>query len=570
MKYLLQPYTLLIAVMMILLISCGERETSKEAAELNIASLLSNVPGDTPYVLANTKRAPRSVSGKLLRIAAQGFENNINGPIVIMQDREAPGSKLVQAILAELQGKISPEGFESLGLQVNGHYLAYGLGLLPVVRIEIADQQKVRDLISRVEQRSGLKAPITEHAGHNYWRFDMEEVVGIMAVTNQYLIAALVPVRLESEYLPIVLGNKKTDQNLADTGDFQQLLNDNGFTGYGEGYIDFRRIVEIILGESKGINAAVWKALEAENLKQSPACINLLKDMTRSVPRIVFGTKELSEQRIRVQGIFETSSVVSSHLQKLATPVPGLGDESNAMVAFGLALNLPELRTAITSALQNIQQQGKDCEWIKQDELTKGLQATNMMLNPMFAGIKGTYIELNDLDLDEASLQPKSIDAQLMLATDDPRGIFGMLGMVSPQLAQLRLPNDGTAVKLPLEGVIPLSNVPPTYVAAKEKLLALSMGENAEQNVKESFNAKLVTPMPILEMSMNVDKYYKTIANIMEYTPNQFDGTSDEKAQILRQQLAAMKEIGKLYDRMSIQIIGTDKGLVFDEVIDLK
>ena len=570
MKYLIVPYTLLMAVMMLLMTSCGEREVPKEAEEQNALDLLSYVPADTPYVLTNSKRAPRSVSEKLLNIAALGFGNSNDSPMVMIQDEDEPGSKLVQAILAELEGKISPEGFESLGLRVNGRYLAYGLGLLPVVRIEIADQQKVRDFISRVELRSGMKAPVTEQAGHSYWRFDMHKFVGIMAVTDQYMIAALLPAKLESETLPIVLGNKKPDQSLADTGDFQKLLNNNGFTGYGEGYIDFRKIVEIFLGESKGMNAAVWKALEAEDLEQSPACINLLNELTRSVPRIVIGTKELSEQRIRVQGIFETSPGVSAHLQKLATPVPGLGDDSNAMVAFGLALNLPELRTAITSAIYNIQQQGKDCEWVKQDELTKGLQATNMMLNPIFAGIKGTYIELNDLDLDEKSLQPKSIDANLMLATDDPRGIFGMLGMVNPQLAQLRLPNDGSAVKLPLEGVIPLSDVPPTYVAAKEKLLALSIGENAQQRVEESLNASLVSPMPILEMSMDVDKYYKTVANIMENMPNQYDAAPDEKAQILHQQLVAMKEMGKLYDRMSITIIGTDKGLVLDEVIDLK
>ncbi len=571
MNYLRKPLTLLMAVMALLLISCGESDTPKEAQEQKASSLLSHVPADTPYVITNSKRVPRNVSEKLLKIAAQGFDSSINSFTLTMQDVEKPGpEKLVKALLDELKGKMSPEGLESLGLPVNGHYLAYGLGLLPVIRIEIADQQKVRDFISRVEQRSGMQAPLTEQAGHSYWRFDLEEVAGIMAVTDQHLIAALLPVKLELEYLPMVLGDKKPEQNLADAGSFQQLLNDNGFTGYGEGYIDFLRIVEIILGESNGVNAAVWNVLEAEELKQSPACTSLVKALANSVPRILIGTKELSEQRIVGQGIFETSSDVSAHLQKLAAPVPGLGGESSAMIAFGLGLNLPELRTAITSAIQSIQEQGKDCEWVKQDELTKGLQATNMMLNPMFAGIKGAYFELNDIDLDMANMQPTSVDADLMLATDDPRGIFAMLGMVSPQLAQLQLPNDGTAVKLPLEGMIPLPNVPPTYVAAKEKLLALSIGDKAEQSVKEAFNAKLVTPMPILDMSMDVDKYYAIIANVLENMSSKVDTTDDEAAEVLQQQFAAMKEAGKFYERVSVQIIGTEKGLIFDEVIELK
>lgn len=573
MKLFRKPQTLLLAVMALLLISCGESETpeeAKEVEEVKASGLLTHVPADTPYIFVNSRRSPRDVNEKMLKIAALSLDSAMSGLKLAKDEKDNSPLKLIYAMLGEFEGKLTPEGLESLGLPVDGQDLVYGLGLLPVMRVEISDQQKVRDFISRVEQRSGMKAPLTEQGGYSYRRFDLKEVAGIMAVTDNYLIAALLPAKLELEYLPMVLGDKKPEQNLADAGSFQQMLSDNGFTGYGEGYIDLARIVEIVLGESKGVNATVWNALETDGIKQSPACTTLVKELTNSVPRLLIGTTELTGQRIGIRSIFETSPAVSAHLQKLAAPVPGLGGANDAMISFGFGMNLPELRTAITSAIQAVQEQGKGCEWVKQDELTKSLQATNAMLNPMFAGIKGGYFKLNDLDLDEATMQPKMVDAQLMLATDDPRGIFGMVGMVSPQLAQLQLPNDGTAVQLPLEGVVPMQNVPPVYIAAKEKLLSLSIGERAEQSVTDAFNGKLATPAPILDISMDVGKYYTALGSIMENMTNQLNTGDEEAAEALRQQFAGMKEMGKYYERMSFQFIGTDKGLVIDQVIELK
>ena len=193
------------------LASCGDSKDKQEQAAVEAVAaseLLAYAPADTPYVFTNSRPFPRVITEKLLLNADAELEHAAEElqRAIDTESFDTPEEKqlmiLAQAIVAELQGKMSADGLASLGLLIDGRSLVYGMGVLPVIRTEIGDAQKVQDLITRVEQRSGMTAEQQQLGEQSYRRFDLEQLVGIMAVTDKHLIAALLPQRRKLSCCP--------------------------------------------------------------------------------------------------------------------------------------------------------------------------------------------------------------------------------------------------------------------------------------------------------------------------------------------------------------------------------
>ena len=558
------------AVLSAMLVACGNGD--KSATAVSQSDLLKYVPADSPYVFANSRPLPSELMDKLLLNAAVEFDQaskQIQASLDEQQQQQAESeklNKLLKAVLAELEGKISADGLASLGFPVSGKSLLYGLGALPVGWTEIADRQKVEALLSRIEQRSGMTAEQKVHGAINYRRFDLDEIVGVLAVSDNYLIAAVLPAGSETELLPAVLGEQMPETSLADSGAFQQMLNANGYAGYGDGYIDTVQFTDMALGDSTGINAQIWQALAAEPLELTPECSQLAKGLARSIPRWSFGFTEASAQVYKVKSVIETSPRIAEYLQKIAAPVPGLGLDNAAMFTLGMGVSMPEMRDGMRAALLDIQQRGKGCEWIDEQELTQMMQAMDMAFNPMISGLKGFYLLLEDLQFNDYSMQPEAIDAQLLLAVNDPRGVFAMMGMLNHQFTQLQVPSDGTPVLLPLDGMAPTA--PPTYVAIKDQALVFTTAADAVASSSNMFSAALATPAPVLAVSYNAAKLLNRAEKAAE-SVLQSMGDSPDAAEA-RQAYDSFRNSAQTYEQVSFLVNGTEKGLVIEQQVKLR
>jgi len=411
--------------------------------------------------------------------------------------------KLAHAFNAELEGKLTPEGLASLGFPLNGRSLVYGLGILPVSWIETLDPAKVDAFLDRVETRAGVKSQRATLGEIGYRRFDFGDLLGILAQKDGYLVAALVPGNSETELLPLVFGDRKPEKSLADTGEFKKFNARHGFLGYGEGYIDLVQLVEMGLGESQGINAQVLQALGAEPESVSPACRNLVRYMVQSVPRFGFGFTEAKADRYTMQAVVETSPAVADWLKRLPAPVPGLGSEG-LKALLGIVL---------------------------------------LMLNPMFAGIKGFDLAVDRVEVDPATGEPKSVDARFVLAAADPRGMFGMLAMLNPRLATLQIPADGTPVELPLKEVAPgappawvaikgealglFVSPPPAWVAIKGEALGLFVSPEAPKDVDKVLTTP-PEPSVLFSLSYNVEKLLQEVGPSLEQGIRTLEGEDAE------------------------------------------
>lgn len=560
---------LVAAALALSLASCGDgKDKQEQAAQEAVAesALLAYAPADTPYVFTNSRPFPRVLAEKILANANGDLEQADKElqQVIAEGEFDKPEEKqtlvLFQAILAELQGKMSADGLASLGLRIDGKSLIYGMGVLPVARTEIGDRQKVEDFVARVEQRSGMTAAQQKLGEQSYRRFDMAELVGIMAVTDEYLIAALLPAKAETDLLPLVLGDQLPSPSLAESDTFMQLIEDNGYLGFGDGYIDLVRFVEIALGESQGVNALIFSALDGVPAELSPACNKMVKSLVQSVPRITAGFTDVTDNGYSMRGVIETSADVAGRLEKTASPIPGLGIDTHAMLSLGLALNLTELREALKAGMLGVLEQGKGCEMVNEQELTQTMQGLDMMFNPMITGLKGFNLQVNDLVFDPQNLTPKSVDAQLLLGAEDPRSVSGMLGMLDPRFTQLQIPADGTPVALPLEDLAP--EAPVTHMAIQDKALVITTGGDPASKSSAAFSAPLASPTPMFALGYNGAKLLERLAAVEDQILQNMQGDEDMLAGY-----QTFKESSEVYGLISVKVTASGKGLVLDQKV---
>ncbi len=554
---------LLAGIAVAVLTACTDGNQSPEDAQKAAVkataefSLLDMVPADSPYVVAASRRMPEKLMEKLLKSSA----NDIDRVRVSIENSTGQGTddrliRLLQAMLSEFDGKMTPEGLKTLGLPVNGRMLAYGLGVLPVAWLEIEDPAKVEAMVERIEAKSGMKAEKRVRGKISYRRIPMDKLVAVLAVTDKWMIYAMLPAKSEQELLPFALGEELPKTSVLDTGRFRDFVEQRKFLGYGDGYIDLVRLADMFVGNAEGINATVLEAMGVTPGKLSPACVDFVKSQTRSVPLISVGFTELAENRYTITGAVETSPAVGGWLMKMAAAVPGVGIRSDAAFTAGMGLNLPQLRDGLKTLMRNFIENGKGCEMVDTQSLAQAMQGMDMMLNPMIAGIKGFNLEVTDLQVDPQTLSPEVVDSRLLVSSVDPKGIFGLLGMFNPQFAQLDIPADGTPVKLPMEALSPTA--PPAYAAIKGEFLVLSTGPGAPGDVTRMLEAPIAEVPPLLAFGYNPKKLFDSAAPTLQ---EMIASMSAEEAGELEAMYNSLKANAELYKYGDFRMLGTDSGI---------
>ena len=572
-------FSILFAIAFVALLVTG---CSQEPEVPVSAALLQHVPADTPYVFVTSQHLPDELRAKLGDHYAEQLAIQRSALLRMREQIEATQEAepimagagrifdVIDAVLAEFEGRTTAAEIRELGIEPVTRSVIYGLGLLPVIRVEIADADKLNSMLDRVEQRVGMSAARENLNGQDYRRFDLGEVDAVLSVTGSYAIAGLLPDALFERDLPMLLGQTHPATSLVNTGDIEALVERHGFSGYGEGFIKLDTLLEIAQGKAEGRNAEQMQVLSAEPMPIPAGCVGLSESLVAGMPRMVMGITEAADDVISVRGVWESNPGVAAYLQKLATPVPGVGGAYDGLLAFGMGMDLPQLRNAIDALIRQVIAAGAECEWVEPDKLQAVIPQLNLALGPMTAGIKGFNLRIDDLQLDPESLQPLEVRAGLLAAVDDPRGVFALGAMFNPALAALEVPNDGTLVELPQEiGLDP--SFPSVQVAIKDKALLLVAGAEAEQVSQPLLNAAVVEPPPLIAVDYGIHSLVQRFGAVGERAIERMREQGQvEMAQELDDQLAAFRLQSKLFDRLSVSMHASDQGLVMDQVMRLR
>ncbi len=567
---------LVVSSLVALLMACSQK------AEQMATELLDHVPAETPYVYVSGRKLPPRLAERMgdfyaAQLASQqasfaGMREQWESSAQASQmlDDVRPILQVVDALLKEFEGRDSAEKLRELGIEPVTRSVFYGIGVLPALRVEIADADRLNAMLDRVERRTGRSALRGELNGQAYRRIDLGAVDAVLAVTGQYAVAGLLPDALFDRDLPLLLGLELPTRSLSDSGAIQAIIERYDFTGYGEGFIRLDELLAVLQGRGEGRNAEAMQVLVSEPLPVPDACVQMTDALLAEMPRLVTGVSAADEQRLVSRSIWESSPDVASYLQALAAPVPGVGGTFDGLLMVGMGLDLPRLRTALEALLQEVIEAGRGCDWVDAATLQAAIPQLNLALGPMTAGIKGFNLLIEDLVIDRDTLEPRELHGGLLAAVDDPRGVFGLGAMFNPALATLRVPQDGTPVDLPLD--LGLGQATSSLkIAIQDKALLLLSGPHSAELAANLVQSTTSTPSPLLALDYGVYQLVERFGEVMELAAQRLEGQGEvETAEGIRDQLTGFRQQAALFERLQVAVFASEHGLVMDQVMELR
>ena len=142
---------------------------------------------------------------------------------------------VLDALLAEFEAEKPPLRCGELGIEPVARSVFYGIGILPAVRVEIADAARLNAMLDRVEVRSGLSVAHGQLGEQAYRRIGNGGVDLVLSVTPTRTIGRPVDRRAVRSSPAAAAGPAGAAQSLAASGEIEGLISRHGFTGYGEG-----------------------------------------------------------------------------------------------------------------------------------------------------------------------------------------------------------------------------------------------------------------------------------------------------------------------------------------------
>lgn len=529
------------------------------------------IPADSPYVIAGLKAMPAGVSTKLFDaldpIFAQA-QSDLKAQMANMGEAASEEDKLAKAILEELDGKLNAKGLESLGISTTPKFAIYGIGLMPVMRVELKDPAALKAAIGRVETKAGVKAPVLKSGDIEYYGKAEDGMHLVVAIQGNELIFGLTPETVAATTVPMILGTAKPDANAKDA--LVALGKANGYAGYGMGFVDNMKITEILLGDGKGLNAQVLEGMNAAGAgigAVDDVCKAEIKGLAGIAPRFVFGSKGISEKLWTTHFMVETRADIAKDLAGLAAPVPGLGSDSKSLMTFGFGLDVGKTLAFAKKKVGEVQAAPYKCMMLGgiNQTVTEMGMGLNQQLPPFVAQLRGLYVDLESADT--SSMPPKDIKAVAVLAADKPNDLFTMAKGMVPPLASVNLTPDGKPVALPAAelGIPPFVQAP--HAAMTDKGIAISVGAGQEAKLGPALSAKGGEPAPLFSFGYDVGAF---MGAVNKQTQAAMAGMPEEFRKQQEAQMKATMSISKLFGVVQSNITLGEKGLVIVQKLHLK
>lgn len=499
----------IIVLTMVLVAACGRGSDHARTP-------LAFVPADTPYVLANIDRVPGEVTEAwlaLLEPLGEGMRESVARARERMTARAGEDDMRIMLALLELaESTLSVEGWRRIGMRTDALAAIYGVGVVPVLRLELADPDAFRGFVAEVEQRAEVTAPTAEIQGQSYWRFQFGSDDGdapalILAVQDQHLVLTL-DFGAEVSDLGSLLGLRAPARSLADSGELAQVNRQLGLGPHGTLLVDSRRLVASLLDDRGPLGRML--ADDAQTL--SDECRREFEGLAEIMPRFVSGYTRFDASGMVSDSVLELRSDLAQGLMPLAAPVPGLGRvDEQAVVDFGFSMKLDKLAEFIQAQVSAIRAAPYACEHLV--ELNDSARQIGQQLAGLYmaAGwFTGLRVALTGIDWPEDAETPIDIEGAIVLASPSPSGLIGMVRGFVPALADLDLSIDAPPQRIdPSQfgaGMVP-EQTPPVFAAVRERALGLGFGQNAAERLPGLLTEPPGDPLPLLYMGYDGATY---------------------------------------------------------------
>lgn len=416
--------------------------TQEEAPKNNAAPMLKYIPADSPYFMATREAMPeQDAFDRYQRMQPKAsIESSLDELRETLPEIDDEVMHSLMTVLIAMSDELvdveTLDDVHALGLKMNPQAALYGLGVLPVLRMQLQDEDAFRETLQRILTKADINLSTATTNDTEYWVLTPEgPVKAILAIDDQQLLVSVVPQNASDELLAQVLGNTLPDSSIGDTDALAELEKRHGFTPYGAGKIDSSRLLNELSTPTHSGTQALMEAVDAEQLDLS-ACQADIDRITNRFPGLVMGSRENDLDRMEMNLILETDEDIVSDLRTLTTQVPGLGS-TEGMASYGLGLNMPLLVQTVQKYAQEVRQNPFSCDELQ--DLNSSWNEINMAINnpiTMMIGqsLSGFRARINSLTMTDGE---PTMTGLLTLASQNPLSLLSAASSFAPELGTL-------------------------------------------------------------------------------------------------------------------------------------
>jgi len=562
---------ILIAGIALLFTACNRESDQASAVKENTNVLLAYAPADTAYVFANLEPTPAEITDAYIA-RFQPVLDVLSSKLTEFQADYDAGNyqdnmmaKLATAVLDELGGSMSSDNLENLGISMQTHHAFYAMGVFPVIRLGLIDEQKLRTAIANIETKMGFEIPVKDLNGTSYWSVSEDDMpVGVyIAILDQHLAISVFPTNAEDSLLASFLGQEMPAQSMASTNTLGIMNSKKGYTGYGSGIIDIQKIADEMLNPDSATHSFLGPDVDFDTSSLDAVCIAEARAMVAKAPRMTAGTTKLTANEIGMRYELEIENSLASGLAALVSDTP-VAVDGDHLLSGSLALQIGKLRNFVLEKANAIVASPFECEMLQ--EMNQGAAEAATQLNipmpPMVNNLMGARILLDELNV--VGEIPQG-DGLLAIHVDKPEMFVGMASMMVPGFDELDLPNQSKPVRIPAE-MLHMEGLD-VFAMMNDHAIGASIGEKhakdlgkfmaAEPQDSGTFFSVSYDMAKQLEIQMAMEDKFKT-------SPDDDQSVQDELTE------AVMESYTSMLGRSRVDMRFTNEGLVIDSTLTFK
>lgn len=534
--------------------------------------LLTYVPADTIFFSGSLEPLPTEQYVNLMQQYGIFSDGDLMLQAGAEADPSAPaGVKLLTALYHDYLGAMAdPEMLrEQFGFADPVNMAAYTVGVVPVLRIALADEGTFAGLLDSHEQKLDIAADQETLQGTTYRSYALSEepeMQGYRLIVGHhegYMVMALDTPLEDSVDLAPALGAVKPAASLAGTDTLTALAAKYDYLASNLTYLDHVAIAEgITRPESNGFGQML-SALLRHHGDQNPfagiqneSCHADITGLVGNWPRLVAGNTTLDDDGMSGSIILEGANPeLLRDLAKIRGHIPDAIMADDFAFSFALGLKMDAIAPYLTKVWRDFTTATYQCEPLV------AMQASAKESNPamlgamtgMMSGVRGVAIGLMDLELEEtvpgAGPQPKSADLVVTFTVEDPQAFLSVMAMMQPALAELAIEDGGEPVTLPDSLATGLD----VKIAQRGQNLIVYTGPGSAGKLPEFAGSPDPEANGLMAFSMNATKYFGFLSQVLDSMP---EGTIEQEE---RQTLEKLKNM-KGFFSSSLDV--TDEGVI--------
>ena len=542
---------MLIAASTALLAACGEDKTEPKPVtkvETNKQQILTYIPADTP-MLFTSGLSPDQYPDRYVEIMESQMEGAVKYINVMMdqafkdvekftadldEDGETSASEddsMKVKVRSFVDRWFMADNFSKIGMKVGETQIAgYMIDLFPVLRVKLSKGHQIPAMLDDLEQQFEIAFTKSESNGNQLREIQTDDLTILISTQNDYLVISGSPTVIKDQMISQLIGTTKPSRSMAqDSTLIQQVKQSHGYTLDDIVLLDLQQIADHFINPAKHDSALV-NFLQIEDNLLSPACKAEITAMIAKAPRMVAGSKELTNDTINGSFVWEMDSTLATDLATISGRIPQANPD--AAISMGMSFDLINAKALASKYVDQIVKKPYVCEHLlEMNQQATELQAKLSQPIPPFVGnFKGFNFSLDEVKLNMEAAQaanpnPKDIietlKTQVYLAVDETQALLGMAQMMMPQLQDMDIKTDGSLItladKVPMisgkDIPIDIANL---YAAVSPNTIGLSMGHDnggvLSQKVSEPGKASLMT------FTASVDGYKSVMEQFFSMT----------------------------------------------------